>query len=473
MEESTAYSFAWIKPNHYGCIFLIGWMFILLYSPIGMNDVFPGMEFISTAYVCSMVSLCATLVAVSLRPKRLVDWANAKAVRLATPSVMAVGTALYVLFHFNGVELVGVVGGVTTGVSSALLSVRWAREFSCLRIEELLVNLPALAVTSIVLCLTLLYFPREAIFAALVLMPFMSEILLERAGSRNMPSLVRKDPIVKKGRTGYVFIVLVVGMIGLATGFVDSMIGKGYFTLALYAAVIVLLFASTLVFILKSERRYFVSAYALPLILLCAILVPFASLFAQSPVQMFVSVGEICFEVLLFTLMVVYAYFFKISPVSAYCVGRISMAGLSMIGWLAGDYLSARNLVTESSSAGLVLTLLGAESLAIIILAAFIISKSLEIKRSDDAPSESEDGPAPTQPTIEHLYRERCEALRETYGLSEREVDVLVLLARGYSSAAIQESLHIAAGTVNSHTRNIYQKLGIHSKNEIFTLLEE
>lgn len=257
------------------------------------------------------------------------------------------------------------------------------------------------------------------------------------------------------------------------------MIGKGYFTLAFYAIIIVLLFASTPVFIFKNERRFFGSAWVLPMVLLVVILVPFSNLFAQNPVQVFVSVGEICFEVLLFTLMVVYAYFFKISPVSAYCVGRISMALPNVCGWLAGDYFIANGLMEESQQIGLVLTLLGAESLAIIVLAALAISKGFEEKYDSaagndgdgaDSPASPEKAAAP-QPTMEELFRARCSSLKGAQGLSDREMDVLVLLAQGYSSPAIQEALHIAAGTVNSHTRNIYQKLNVHSKGEIIALV--
>lgn len=59
----------------------------------------------------------------------------------------------------------------------------------------------------------------------------------------------------------------------------------------------------------------------------------------------------------------------------------------------------------------------------------------------------------------------------QEFALSSREIDVLRLLARGYSSARIQSELYIAAGTVNYHTRNIYAKLGVHSKQEVIDLV--
>lgn len=48
--------------------------------------------------------------------------------------------------------------------------------------------------------------------------------------------------------------------------------------------------------------------------------------------------------------------------------------------------------------------------------------------------------------------------------LSPRELEVLRLIAAGRSTAAIAAELVIAAGTVRNHLKNIYGKLGAHSR---------
>jgi DNA-binding NarL/FixJ family response regulator len=50
--------------------------------------------------------------------------------------------------------------------------------------------------------------------------------------------------------------------------------------------------------------------------------------------------------------------------------------------------------------------------------------------------------------------------------LSEREHDVLRLLAEGLDNPRIAETLSIAEGTVKNHVTNIYEKLGVHSRAE-------
>ena len=50
--------------------------------------------------------------------------------------------------------------------------------------------------------------------------------------------------------------------------------------------------------------------------------------------------------------------------------------------------------------------------------------------------------------------------------LSERELEVLVLAARGLSNRLIGQELHLAEATVKRHLANIYEKVGVRSRNE-------
>jgi len=51
--------------------------------------------------------------------------------------------------------------------------------------------------------------------------------------------------------------------------------------------------------------------------------------------------------------------------------------------------------------------------------------------------------------------------------LSERENEVLTLLAKGKSYASIAQELSLSLNTIKTHTRNIYEKLQVNSKKEI------
>lgn len=64
-----------------------------------------------------------------------------------------------------------------------------------------------------------------------------------------------------------------------------------------------------------------------------------------------------------------------------------------------------------------------------------------------------------------------CSEIAELYGLSPREREILGLLARKRTMAAIGTDLYIAQGTVKAHVRHIYEKMGINTRKELYTLL--
>ena len=66
------------------------------------------------------------------------------------------------------------------------------------------------------------------------------------------------------------------------------------------------------------------------------------------------------------------------------------------------------------------------------------------------------------------VYRQ---SLKDKFELSDRELEVLELLARGDSNNGIAERLHISVNTVKSHIKRIYKKLEISSRLQLMNLL--
>jgi ATP/maltotriose-dependent transcriptional regulator MalT len=50
--------------------------------------------------------------------------------------------------------------------------------------------------------------------------------------------------------------------------------------------------------------------------------------------------------------------------------------------------------------------------------------------------------------------------------ISARELEILLLAARGLSNERIASSLFLAEATVKRHLANIYEKIGVHSRGE-------
>ncbi len=66
-----------------------------------------------------------------------------------------------------------------------------------------------------------------------------------------------------------------------------------------------------------------------------------------------------------------------------------------------------------------------------------------------------------------------CEVISKKYALSEREGEVLDLLARGNTRMSIAEKLVISENTVRVHVKNIYAKLHIHSKQQLIDMVDK
>jgi DNA-binding NarL/FixJ family response regulator len=50
--------------------------------------------------------------------------------------------------------------------------------------------------------------------------------------------------------------------------------------------------------------------------------------------------------------------------------------------------------------------------------------------------------------------------------LSARELEILILAARGLSNHQIASSLYLSEGTVKRHLANVYEKMGVHSRGQ-------
>lgn len=68
---------------------------------------------------------------------------------------------------------------------------------------------------------------------------------------------------------------------------------------------------------------------------------------------------------------------------------------------------------------------------------------------------------------------EFTEELRNKIGISERELDVIKLLLKGYSYQKIADELIISISTVRTHVTSIYKKAGINSRYELYNIINK
>lgn len=70
--------------------------------------------------------------------------------------------------------------------------------------------------------------------------------------------------------------------------------------------------------------------------------------------------------------------------------------------------------------------------------------------------------------TSEESMARACAIASKRHGLTPRESEILRYLVKGYDRGFVAQSLSVLSETVKSHTRHIYEKLGAHTRLELF-----
>lgn len=81
-------------------------------------------------------------------------------------------------------------------------------------------------------------------------------------------------------------------------------------------------------------------------------------------------------------------------------------------------------------------------------------------------------GEPSTAPADYTSIDDRCEVIAKAKRLTPRELEIMQLLCKGRTKAYIAETLYLTENTVKGHTKHIYTKLDVHSKQELMDLIE-
>lgn len=421
-------AFIGVPPVYTGVIFLFSWIYLLFYAQTAGIEAAAPVSLMSGSYTISAFVMCATLVAIAFLPFDRVRFLTSVSVKIASPLLMTVGTVILMADIPDSLVFVSVgIGGVLTGLGSGVAAQQWAMAYRRVGLSVAISSFPLLMAMAVGVCATLMYLPGDVLRAATIVAPAVAGMMFHMVRLEPWP----QDDLGQGPRDrpfNFFILLLPFAVFYLASGFLDyfSLVSNYTFVFYALAAFIPLLISGVSIF--RTARQGFVSAFLVPICFLVVVAVPFFALGSIAPMAQFVSIGELGIEVLAIALSVVIVQVQKggsgttssgEAPDSA--VDRVQSDDD-----VAGDVL--RGSEGETSLAG-------------------------------------ESGSA--EPTLE----EKCDAVAEHHGLSKRERDVLRLLARGYSSARIQSELYIAPGTVNYHARNIYAKLGVHSKQSLIDLV--
>lgn len=146
--------------------------------------------------------------------------------------------------------------------------------------------------------------------------------------------------------------------------------------------------------------------------------------------------------------------------------------GISPV-WLFGITMAVRvpaKLIAEEVAD---LALVDPSALSAIVVAAAVALVSFSMACASGRDYESSWGMIPLgdgSNEVETPYKaflNRCAELSRENSLTHREEEVLTLLAQGMNVPGIERALVISKSTAKSHVRNLYGKLGVHSREEL------
>ncbi|WP_232050815.1 helix-turn-helix transcriptional regulator [Arabiibacter massiliensis] len=184
------------------------------------------------------------------------------------------------------------------------------------------------------------------------------------------------------------------------------------------------------------------------------------------------------FEFVLWCILAFVVYQRRISAVLVFGFGYGAFMLGSGAGWAAGVHLFPQVAATSNS-----LVLFGALAFAV-LACAFLLFSEKEFDRlfkTEEDPETSLDDllgdelPAPFSDEAavkKGRFGQAIDQIAEEACLSPREKDVLRCLAMGYDSGAAAKRLQVSWNTVRTHTRNVYAKLDVHSKQEVIDLVD-
>lgn len=194
--------------------------------------------------------------------------------------------------------------------------------------------------------------------------------------------------------------------------------------------------------------------------LLVAVMIGF-SLFLSSALAYFpafiIGIGvQALFEVLLIM-------YFGILTTKGYATPALTFAmagGFVRLGLAAGNSLA---LWYESMAVPVVQALTPPTCLAFMCLLAVVLVPLVRMEFSIVALTAA----PPTKNEIEEI----CAEAAGEFGLSAREAEILLLIARGHTTNSMADKLVISPYTVNTHIRHIYDKMQIHKRSELLNYL--
>ena len=211
---------------------------------------------------------------------------------------------------------------------------------------------------------------------------------------------------------------------------------------------------------LLPRRVEFASLYGtwLPLVSATFLVLPGLGVMGASATGFCANFGYAASEMFVMTMMGSLSYHYGVSAVWLFGIERGVRALAMIAGRLADEALASLGLSTTPL---IVLAVLAAT---------FMVATERRLSSTWGVQVREMESPAAREASRRRALVARCAELGRSGGLSQREEEVLLLLAQGKTAGEIARELMIANGTVKAHVGHIYQKLNVHTREELLEM---
>lgn len=467
--EGLAPSALFDRPllKYVGFALLLAWHYVLWFVP---NFFFHTQVLDKSVTLSWVASLLLTAVFLFILAGLLGRKRHLSDHPIVLPAAMIAassGTVALGFFPFHlapaGLYLVVI---IALSASEATLWILWGERYACVKANLTINHIGTVFGITLFLCVLIASLLPPTITApATALLPLASGALLAFARKdekRAFPVLLPRSATSSgfKNMLGVGFVTL---LACAACYFLSCIIpwevlptGEDSFTFGILGGALFILVIAG-IYTLSRNRLNIFKIYPA---LLIAIMVGF-SLFLSSTFAYFpafiVGIGvQSLFEVLLIM-------YFGILTTKGYATPALTFAmagGFVRLGLAAGNSLA---LWYESMAVPVTQALTPPTCLAFMCLLAVVLVPLVRMEFSIVALTAA----PPTRNEVEEI----CAEAAAEFGLSAREAEILLLIARGHTTNSMAEKLVISPYTVNTHIRHIYDKMQIHKRSELLNYL--
>lgn len=453
--------------KYVGFALLLAWHYALWFVP----HMFTQTELLDERVTISwLVNLGATVVSLLLIAFMLGRKRHLSAYRwlyVAAPALTCLATlAICLIPQVFTVPGLAYALSFFLGITESVMWILWGERYACVKANFTINHIGTVFGITLFLCVFVASLLPPMITApAAALLPLASGALLAFARKdekRAFPVLLPRSATSSgfKNMLGVGFVTL---LACAACYFLSCIIpwevlptGEDSFTFGILGGALFILVIAG-IYTLSRNRLNIFKIYPA---LLIAIMVGF-SLFLSSTFAYFpafiVGIGvQSLFEVLLIM-------YFGILTTKGYATPALTFAmagGFVRLGLAAGNSLA---LWYESMAVPVTQALTPPTCLAFMCLLAVVLVPLVRMEFSIVALTAA----PPTRNEVEEI----CAEAAAEFGLSAREAEILLLIARGHTTNSMAEKLVISPYTVNTHIRHIYDKMQIHKRSELLNYL--